>query len=404
MLGPRSRLPNEIVVANKRNLYGMLALGCAGMVGLAACGGGDGSSGPAQGTLQVSMTDAPACGFDHVYVTVSKIRVNGNPNVDDNGSGWVDIPVTPVRRIDLLSLTNGVMATLGKAALPAGDYQQIRLVLQANGGRPYANAVVQTGSGGEEIALTTPSAAQSGYKIIRPFTVAPDTLTDLVLDFDACKSIVARGNGGFNLKPVVTAIPMVVSGRIQGYAPAGSYVYAERGGEVVKGTVATDAGSFTLSPIEQSRTAGNVDVVVVPPPAAARAAGIIRAVPVVAGASTTVSTAAAPINPPSSAVNTVTGTVTPASAEAALRALQTTGGARFEIASTFANLSTGAYSMRLPAAAPAVGTYQTTLPIPLAQDAAAAGRYTIEAISATGAVQSASVDVGAGPATRDFAF
>ncbi|RZS81728.1 uncharacterized protein DUF4382 [Pigmentiphaga kullae] len=391
-------------MANNRIPYGMLALGCAGALGLAACGGGDGSSAPAQGTLQVSMTDAPACGFDHVYVTVSKIRVNGNPNVDDSGSGWVDIPVTPARRIDLLSLTNGAMATLGKSALPAGDYQQIRLVLQANAGKPYANAVVQTGGGGDEIALTTPSASQSGYKIIRPFTVAPDTLTDLVLDFDACKSIVARGNGGFNLKPVVTAIPIVVSGKVVGYAPAGSRVYAERGGEVVKGTVATSEGAFTLSPIEQSSTTGNVDVVVVPPASAARGVGIIRSVPVVAGASTTVSTATAPIAPPPSAFNTVSGTVTPLSAEASLRALQTTGGAKFEVASTFASMTTGAYGMNLPAAAPVVGTYQTTLPIPLVPDATAAGRYAIEATTSTGAVKSSSVDIGTGPATRDFAF
>lgn len=268
------------------------------------------------------MTDAPACGFDHVFVTVSKIRVNGNPNVD----------------------------------------------------------------------------------VIRPFTVAPDTLTDLVLDFDACKSIVARGNGGFNLKPVVTAIPIVVSGKVVGYAPAGSRVYAERGGEVVKSTVATSEGAFTLSPIEQSSTAGNVDVVVVPPASAARGVGIIRSVPVVAGASTTVSTSTAPIAPPPSAFNTVSGTVTPLSAEASLRALQTTGGAKFEVASTFANLATGAYGMNLPAAAPVVGTYQTTLPIPLVPDATVAGRYTIEATTSTGAVKSSSVDIGTGPATRDFAF
>lgn len=390
-------------MASKKIPYGMLALAGAGVLTLAACGGGDGSSGPSQGTLQVSMTDGPACGYDHVYVTVSKIRVNGNPNVDDGGSGWIDIPVSPARRIDLLSLTNGVMATLGKTALPAGDYRQIRLVLQANAGKPYANAVVQTG-GTQEIALATPSASQSGYKIIRPFTVAPDTLTDLVLDFDACKSVVARGNGGFNLKPVVTALPIIVSGKVVGYAPAGSRVYAERGGEVVKGTVATSAGAFTLSPIEQSSTAGNVDVVVVPPASAARGVGIVRSVPIVAGADTTVSTSAAPIMPPPSASRSVSGTVTPPSAEATVRALQMTGGAKFEIDAAFANLSTGAYGMSLPAAAPVVGSYQITLPIPLIPDATAAGRYTIEATSATGAVQSSPVDVSAAPATRDFAF
>src|SRR5690606_7276482 len=42
---------------------------------LAACGGGGGSSG-GTGTLSVKMTDAPSCGYDHVWVTVTKVRVH----------------------------------------------------------------------------------------------------------------------------------------------------------------------------------------------------------------------------------------------------------------------------------------------------------------------------------------
>ncbi|MGN5477302.1 DUF4382 domain-containing protein [Cupriavidus basilensis] len=49
--------------------------------------------------------------------------------------------------------------------------------------------MVPTG-GTEQALLDTPSAVQSGIKINRPFTVAANTLSDLVLDFDACKSVV----------------------------------------------------------------------------------------------------------------------------------------------------------------------------------------------------------------------
>ncbi len=152
----------------------------AGALGLAACGGGgDDSGGGGQGTLKVSMTDAPACGFDHVFVTVNRVRVNTNANADPGGSGWVDINVSPARKIDLLSLTNGVLSTLGQTALPAGNYQQIRLVLDPNNGAgaaALANSVVPTG--GSEQTLDTPSAVQSGIKINRPFTVSSGTLTD----------------------------------------------------------------------------------------------------------------------------------------------------------------------------------------------------------------------------------
>lgn len=390
----------------------LLALSSA--LALAACGGGgDGSSSSSNtGTLSVSMTDAPACGFDHVFVTVDKVRVHTDPNADVNGTGWVDVTVSPARRIDLLSLTNGVLTTLGQTPLPAGTYQQIRLVLIPNGAGAPANSVVPTG--GAEQALDTPSAVQSGIKIIRPFTVAPNTLSDLVLDFDACKSVVTRGNGTFGLKPVVTAVPTVVSGSVTGVVASapGAQVFAERNGVVVKATVADGNGNFTLSPIEQSSTAGNVDVVVVPTSTTGRGTGIVRGVPVVAGGSTAVATAAAPLNLPASTFGRVSGTVTPASSEATVRALQQTGGGTFEIATTAAASDTGAYSLfvaqpALPLAGPAVGTYVAPLPaggIPLTQDGSVAGKYSIQATSNTGTVITQQVTVTTTGLTQNFAF
>ena len=106
---------------------------------IAACGGGGGVGGggtgavagggsvSGSGTLRVLMTDAPACGFNNVFVTVEKVRVHSDTNADTNAPGWADITLNPAQRIDLLSLTNGVLATLGQAVLPAGTYQQIRL-------------------------------------------------------------------------------------------------------------------------------------------------------------------------------------------------------------------------------------------------------------------------------------
>ncbi len=354
---------NSFTVAPLR----LLALSSA--LALAACGGGggDGSSSTSNtGTLSVSMTDAPACGFDHVFVTVDRVRVHTDPNANVNGTGWIDVVVSPARRIDLLSLTNGVLTNLGQTPLPAGTYQQIRLVLVPNGAGASANSVVPTG--GTEQALDTPSAVQSGIKINRPFTVAANTLSDLVLDFDACKSVVTRGNGTFGLKPVVTAVPTVVSGAVTGVVASapGAQVFAERNGVVVKATVVDGNGNFTLSPIEQSSTAGNVDVVIVPTSTTGRGTGIVRGVPVVAGSSTAVATTAAPLNLPASTFGRVSGTVTPASSEATIRALQQTGGGTFEIAATAAASDTGAYSLfaaqpALPLAGPAVGSYVAPL-------------------------------------------
>ena len=368
---------------------------------LAACGGGGGDNsgtGTGTGTLHVAMTDAPSCGFDHVYVTVTKVRVNASSSAGDTDGGWTDITLPSPQKIDLLSLTNGVLTDLGRAPLAAGQYQQIRLVLAQNQGNTVANSVVVSGTTAEQ-SLATPSATQSGYKIIQPFTVQANTLVDLVLDFNACKSIVARGNGTYSLKPVVTAIPMVVSGSIAGYvstAEAGATVYAEQNGHVIRGTVADSSGQFILSPLVQSSSNGNYDVVIVDNRQPnGHANGVIHAVPVTAGAKTTIATSAAPITLPSSAVNTISGTVT-ASAQATMRGLQNDGVGSYEVTSTNANLDTGAYTLAAPAVATLTGTYNGSLPVALSQSAAATGGYIVEADSASGATQSTGVNVSSG--------
>ena len=368
---------------------------------LAGCGGGDDGGGTQTGTLHVAMTDAPSCGFDHVYITVSQVRVNANANAADNDAGWSTVSLATPQKIDLLSLTNGVLADLGQTALPAGQYQQVRLVLAQNQGNNLANSVVPTG--GTEQALATPSATQSGYKIIHPFTVQPNTLVDLVLDFNACKSIVQRGNGSYALKPVVTAVPTVVSGAISGYvasAEAGATVYAEQGGKVVRGTVADGTGKFVLSPLIQSSTQGNYDVVIVQNNFAS---GIVRSVPVVVNTTTAVSASAAPITLPASTMSTVSGAVT-ASANAFVRALQTIDANAYEITSINANLDTGAYALNVPTAAPIVGTYSGSLPVALAASPAAAAQYTIEADAASGATQSTNVNATTSQSNVNFSF
>lgn len=73
---------------------------------VAGCGSGNGSG---SGTLGVSLTDAPACGFDKVYVTVNKVRVHQSSSAPDTAVGWTDITLNPARKIDLLSLNNGAL-------------------------------------------------------------------------------------------------------------------------------------------------------------------------------------------------------------------------------------------------------------------------------------------------------
>ncbi|HJW55762.1 MAG TPA: DUF4382 domain-containing protein [Burkholderiaceae bacterium] len=375
---------------------------------LSACGGGGGSGGATQqGTLQVYLTDAPSCGFDQVNVTVSKIRVHQSASAGDNDSGWQDITLNPARKINLLSLTNGVLQDLGQTPLPAGHYTQMRLVLAPNSstGIP-ANSVVPENTS-TEIAIDTPSAMQSGIKLNHEFDVAANTLADLVLDFDACKSIVAKGNGGFLLKPVISVTPKTVSGGITGYVASGltgTMVTAQQDGVVVKST-APDAitGAFTLAPLPPSTTASYVVVIT----ADGRTTAAVAGVPVAIGSNTPLSTNSAPIALPVSAMRTVSGTVTPATAQSMVRATQTfaTGGPKVEIGFKYADLTAGAYSLSLPTAAPLLGKFGSgTLPITLTADTTIAGKYAMEA-SATGFLtQAFAADIGSANVTKDIAL
>jgi hypothetical protein len=374
----------------------------------AACGGGGGDA--QQGTLRVSLTDAPACGYDAVYVTVDRVRVHQSDTAADSDGGWQELVLAEPRRVDLLSLTNGVLEDLGSTTLPAGQYTQVRLVLADNSAAdPMANSVIPTGAA--EVALDTPSAQQSGLKIKTNFTVSPTQVADLVLDFDACKSVVKRGNSGrYNLKPVLTAIPVFAAAgnAVQGYvAPAlangSTAVSVQQAGVVVKAT-APDAvtGKFVLSPVP----VGTYDLVLT---ADGRVTSVITGVPVIDTARTTIGSETARLDPPTSTMRNANGTVLFTGGgttipDALVRALQKlTSGPSVELIARPTDAATGAFSYALPASAPQFGGHVAAPALPaFAADATVAGKYTLEALVPGKPTQTADIDLSAADVTTLF--
>jgi hypothetical protein len=374
---------------------------------LAACGGGGGGGGGigGTGTMHVSLTDAPSCGYDQVNVTIDRVRVNQSSSAADADGGWSEIVLSPARRVDLLTLQNGVLEDLGQTQLPAGKYTQLRLVLAPNDTtNPLANSVVPTG--GTETALTTPSGQQSGLKLNVDIDVAADKIADVVLDFDACKSVVKRGNSGqYNLKPVISVVPRLSDAgmRVVGYVDAsiagsGTTVSLQSNGVPVKATPPDANGQFVLYPVP----VGTYDLVVT---STGHVTAVMTGVPVVSTAYTYVNSSALAIAPPTaaSAPRTVTGTVAPPTAT--VRALQgLTGGPTIESAWAPVDAITGAFTASLPIQAPVRTTYVANpTALVFATDAGAAGKYTVEATSA-GVVKTVPVDVTAAVPPLSFSF
>jgi hypothetical protein len=165
--------------------------------------------------------------FVHVYVTVRSVQAHISATADDSSSGWQELApqlASAPMQIDLFSKpqTTCILAQLGSASLPAGSYQQIRLLLVSNSPGasdtvPSSNAcagngfncVVLEDSSIHELQLS--SQANTGLKIPPgqivggPLQVTAGQSVDLNIDFNACASIVREGNGKFRLKPTLTA-------------------------------------------------------------------------------------------------------------------------------------------------------------------------------------------------------
>ncbi|WP_170110274.1 DUF4382 domain-containing protein [Flavilitoribacter nigricans] len=148
----------------------------------------DPSNGRAQ--LEVRLIDGPA-DYDAVLVDIIDVQIK---YADGE---WTSLDMVNPDTYDLLKLTAGVDALLGETELPAGELQEIRLIL---GDGNFLEI------DGEMIDLDTPSAQQSGLKVKVEEPLEEGVSYTLVLDWEAGPSIVEAGaSGKYILKPVIRA-------------------------------------------------------------------------------------------------------------------------------------------------------------------------------------------------------
>lgn len=352
---------------------------------LAGCGGGGGGGGSSvtPSSLRLALTDAPACGYKQVNVSVEKIRIHKSGSASESDPGWSEIALSPAHRVDLLSLTNGVLHELGQTPLEPGKYTQLRLVLSDNSpSNPTANSVVLMDD--NEVPLTTPSGQSSGVKINANIDINANQMADYVLDFDACKSIhvvKAGKSGNYLLKPQLRLIPRYVNG-VLGYvmptlANGAATASLQQEGSVVRSTVSDSNGRFLLQPVNP----GTYTLVVT---AAGYTTMIVNSVPVVTDTVTRINSTTTSLSPGTTTVATLKGTVTTAVSpiDAIVKVLQPLSSGTIAWGSQTVDATTGVFNYTVPVGSPKVANY-VVVPTELSfsDDATAAGKYSLEAIS-----------------------
>jgi len=198
----------------------MIFFGC--LFSITGCDGSSSSSG--SGSLSLFLTDASSDEYQAVYVTIDEVLVHQDDIPDEEDpDGW-QVVATPRQTYNLLDLLNGAMEKLGTADMESGVYTQMRLVLKdiPDDGEnllgqmhPYPNYIIDKEDAVHE--LKVPSGYQSGIKLVHSFEITKGLTVDLILDFDASKSVVQAGKSGkYNLKPTIKVIDTVATGIVSG--------------------------------------------------------------------------------------------------------------------------------------------------------------------------------------------
>lgn len=161
-------------------------------------------------SYNVHMTDAPGA-YEEVNIDLQAVEVTGK-------NGKAVVLNTNAGVYNLLDLTNGTSTLIASSTLNDADVKQIRLILG-----PNSTVVV----GGVTYPLSTPSAEQTGLKLLVNQTLQADIQNEILIDFDANSSIVQTGNGTYILKPVLRTVVTALTGNITGSInPVDAFVVA----------------------------------------------------------------------------------------------------------------------------------------------------------------------------------
>lgn len=197
---------------------------------LAACSSGGGDDGAGTGTLNIGLTDSPIESAESVVVAFTGIELKAagdpapmDPVVFDETSCDDFDTQTGTCSIDLLELAGTTRAVVFDEQIPAGAYEWIRLLVDAD--RNEMDSYI-TLTNGTMCSIWVPSGDQTGLKIVNGITVTANGVSDYTLDFDVRKSLTAPPGlatasieacaQNYILKPAIRIVDTTEVGSIQG--------------------------------------------------------------------------------------------------------------------------------------------------------------------------------------------
>jgi hypothetical protein len=157
---------------------GVLALAVVFLLLQAGC------SNKSSANFELYMTDAPAYGIEHVYVTIEAIYLRS-----EDRQTWTDNILSEPKTIDLIAL-RGREEKLAALELPPGTYSGLKLVI--------SKVEIVTSERTFTMTINPPVTVT----IPCQFTVTGQTSVKMTLDFDADRSLLWNGMN-YNFAPYI---------------------------------------------------------------------------------------------------------------------------------------------------------------------------------------------------------
>lgn len=212
-----------------KRCYRTAIITVAALAVLLGCSSG-GSDPSSTGTLILGLTDGPVESAFEVVVAFTGIELkpSGGPALDPipmDQAACDDFDAeTGTCSINLLDLTGTERKVVFRGALPAGEYEWVRLLVKAE--RDVMDSYLRLTGNGAMCSLWVPSGSETGLKIVSGITVTANGVSDYTLDFDVRKSVTNPPGLAFDdgaaclenyvLKPAIRIVDNTEVGAIAG--------------------------------------------------------------------------------------------------------------------------------------------------------------------------------------------